>query len=53
MAAIIAERMWSDLRSKDVRDAIKIPRLTNTNQEVEMMMNIMKCHKDKILDNRL
>ena len=53
MAAIIAERVWSDLRSKDVRDAIKIARLTNTNQEVEMMVNIMKRHKDKILDDRL
>lgn len=53
MTGIIAERVWSDLRSRDVRDAIKVARLANTNQEVEMMVNTMKCHKNKILHNRL
>jgi Holliday junction DNA helicase RuvB len=47
MAAIIAERVWSDLRSRDVRDAIKVARLANTNQEVEMVMTTMKSYKYK------
>ena len=47
MAAIIAEREWFSLRSRDAKDAIKVARLENTIQEVEILVIAMKFYKDK------
>jgi holliday junction DNA helicase RuvB len=41
-AAIIAERVWSNLGSRDVRDAVKIGRLSRSIQDVDYIVKMMK-----------
>jgi len=42
MAAFIARKVWYELSSKDVRDVIKVGRLTETFADVESVIRIMK-----------
>ena len=44
MAAMIAERVWSALRSRDIRDAIKVARLADNLIDVENIVKVMKSH---------
>ena len=41
----IAHRVWHELGSKDIRDAIKIARLANGYQELDFIINAMKSIK--------
>ena len=47
VATIIAEKVWNDLNSKDVRDVIKIGRLANTIDEVGFTVNMMRRYYKK------
>jgi holliday junction DNA helicase RuvB len=48
IALVIAEKVWNELGSKDIRDVVKIGRLANSILEVSFMVNVMKRRQDKI-----
>ena len=41
-ARFIAEKVWNELGSKDIRDVVKIGRLTTDIQEVPFVVSMMK-----------
>ena len=41
----IADEVWNEFKSKDVRDAVKIGRLASKAEEVKEIINIMKVHR--------
>lgn len=43
-ARVIAEQVWNELGSKDIRDAIKVSRLASNDQEISWITKIMKRH---------
>jgi Holliday junction DNA helicase RuvB len=43
-AVCIAEKLWNEFKSKNVRDAIKIGRLASNAEEVQEIINIMKLY---------
>lgn len=48
MALIIAEKVWNELHTKDVRDVIKIARLVTNQEDITHLIDVMKrtgtCH---------
>lgn len=42
IAITIAEKVWSDLGSKDIRDVIKISRLSRSSEDVSFVVKILK-----------
>jgi len=44
IACIIAEKVWNELGSKDIRDVIKVGRLANDTQSVSNVIDIIKKH---------
>jgi hypothetical protein len=42
IAAVIAEKVWNELGSRDIRDVIKIGRLTSNIQEAPFIVAILK-----------
>jgi MoxR-like ATPase len=44
LAATIAEKVWNELDSKDIRDVIKVSRLSDNNEEVAFAVSMMKRH---------
>ena len=42
LAIIIAEKVWTELSSRDIRDVIKVGRLTNDSREVSFIIGMMK-----------
>jgi hypothetical protein len=51
-AMFIAKKVWHDLGSRDVRDVLKVGRLTDNFADVESTIKIMKghSHKHKVRD---
>ncbi|MDQ3848562.1 MAG: ATP-binding protein [Thermoproteota archaeon] len=45
VATAIAEAVWSKLKSKDIRDCIKIGRLTKTKEDVEWITQTLRAYK--------
>ncbi len=45
VAAAIAEAVWTKLRSKDIRDCIKIGRLAKTKEDVDWITQTLKSYK--------
>lgn len=45
VAAAIADAVWTKLKSKDIRDCIKIGRLARTRQDVEWIAQTLKTYK--------
>lgn len=45
VASAIAEAVWTKLRSKDIRDCIKIGRLAKTKEDVEWIAQTLRTHK--------
>jgi DNA polymerase III delta prime subunit len=45
VAAVIAEAVWTKLKSKDIRDCIKIGRLAKTKEDVEWIVQTLRAHK--------
>ncbi|HEV8404613.1 MAG TPA: hypothetical protein VGQ13_01775 [Nitrososphaera sp.] len=45
VAAAIADAVWTKLKSKDIRDCIKIGRLAKTRQDVEWIAQTLKTYK--------
>lgn len=45
VAAAIAEAVWTKLKSKDIRDCIKIGRLAKTKEDVEWIIQTLRAHK--------
>jgi len=45
MAVAIAEAVWTKLKSKDIRDCIKIGRLAKTKEDVEWIAQTLKTYK--------
>ena len=45
VAAAIAEAVWTKLKSKDIRDCIKIGRLAKTKEDVEWIVQTLRAHK--------
>src|ERR671916_1232361 len=45
VAAAIAEAVWIKLKSKDIRDCIKIGRLAKTKEDVEWIVQTLRAHK--------
>jgi len=41
IARIIAEKVWHDLGSRDVRDVIKVARLSNSLQEIPFVIRML------------
>ena len=41
-ARVIAEKVWNELDSKDVRDVLKIGRLTTNIQEIPFIVRMLK-----------
>jgi Holliday junction DNA helicase RuvB len=44
-ANAIADAVWNKLRSKDIRDCIKIGRLAKSRQDVEWIARTMRTYK--------
>ena len=44
-ARLIAEKVWHELHSRDIRDVIKVARLANDSQQVSSVINILKEHR--------
>jgi len=46
VASVIAEKVWNELDSRDIRDVVKVGRLSNSTEEVSFVVGIMKrqCH---------
>jgi len=44
-ARLIAEKVWHELDSRDIRDVIKVARLANDSQQVPSVINILKEHR--------
>jgi len=42
LAITIAEKVWNQLGSRDIRDAIKVARLVSNEQEIFRIISIMK-----------
>jgi ATP-dependent Lon protease len=42
VACVIAEKVWNELDSRDIRDAIKVGRLVSNIQEVSSIVRMMK-----------
>ena len=40
----IAHTVWNDLKSKDVRDAINIAKLTNSSSDVDWLVQVQMKH---------
>jgi Holliday junction DNA helicase RuvB len=45
IAAAIAEAVWTKLKSKDIRDCIKIGRLAKTKEDVEWISHTLKAYR--------
>ena len=45
MSAAIAEAVWTKLKSKDIRDCIKIGRLAKTKEDVEWIAQTLRAYK--------
>jgi Holliday junction DNA helicase RuvB len=45
VAATIAEAVWTKLKSKDIRDCIKMGRLAKTREDVEWIVQTLKTYK--------
>lgn len=45
VAAAIAEAVWTKLKSKDIRDCIKMGRLAKTREDVEWIVQTLKTYK--------
>lgn len=45
VAAAIAEAVWTKLKSKDIRDCIKIGRLAKTKEDVEWITQTLRAYK--------
>lgn len=45
VATAIAEAVWTKLKSKDIRDCIKIGRLAKTKEDVEWIVQTLRAHK--------
>jgi Holliday junction DNA helicase RuvB len=52
-AAFIAKKVWHELGSKDVRDVLKVGRLTEKFADVESIIRIMKSSSTATSSNRL
>jgi len=44
IAASIAEKVWTVLDSRDIRDAIKVARLVTNQEDIYRIIGIMKCY---------
>ena len=42
VASVIAEKVWNELDSRDIRDVIKVGRLASNIQEVSSIVRMMK-----------
>jgi Holliday junction DNA helicase RuvB len=47
IARVIAEKVWYDFDSRDVRDVLKVSRLTDNFADVESIIKILKVHSHK------
>jgi Holliday junction DNA helicase RuvB len=45
IATLIAEKVWYELGSQDIRDIIKVGRLANDNQEISKVIEIIKRNR--------
>jgi hypothetical protein len=41
-AIVIARKVWNELGSSDIRDALKVGRLTHNLQDIESLIRMMK-----------
>ena len=41
-ASVIAENVWNELKSRDIRDVMKVGRLVNSMEEVSFIIRMMK-----------
>ena len=44
---IIAQKVWCELGSKDIRDTLKVGRLANNIQEAENIVRIMRSYSSR------
>jgi hypothetical protein len=42
MATVIAEKVWYELGSRDIRDVVKVARLVNNQDDISRIIDIMK-----------
>ena len=42
LAKIIADKVWSELGSKDIRDVVKVARLASSKEEVSFVVKMLK-----------
>ena len=42
LAVAIADKVWNELSSRDIRDVVKVSRLSNNIEEVSFVVNMMK-----------
>ncbi len=42
VASVIAEKVWNELESKDIRDVVKVARLTETVEDIPFIIRMMK-----------
>jgi NADH pyrophosphatase NudC (nudix superfamily) len=42
IATVIAEQVWNELRSKDVRDVIQVGRLASSSEEASFVVQMLK-----------
>jgi len=54
IATIIAQKVWTELYSRDIRDVIKVARLVTNHEDISLIIGIMKRYskidRKRILD---
>ena len=46
IASVIAEKVWKELGSRDIRDVLKLGRLASSNKEVSFIVKLMRKKVD-------
>jgi Holliday junction DNA helicase RuvB len=45
IAALIADAVWNRLKSKDIRDCVKIAHLVKNNEEIDWLIGTLKNYR--------
>ena len=52
-ARVIAEKVWNELGSRDIRDVIKVSRLVTNQEEISRIIGIMRRYSKSDMQHNL
>lgn len=53
IAAEVAEVVWTKLKSRDIRDCVKIANLAKTKEDVKWVVETMRTYSRKLRNNQI